>query len=32
MVAAGLIQAWLGVSAERRSLENVAPPLSAVGA
>ncbi len=32
MVAAGLIQAWLGVSAERRSLEDVAPPLSAAAA
>ena len=32
MVAAGLIQAWLGVSAERRSLEDVAPPLSAASA
>ena len=31
MVAAGLIAAWLGVNAERRALEDVAPPLSSVG-
>ncbi len=30
MVAAGLVAAWLGVRAERRSLEDIAPPLSAV--
>ncbi|HEX4259477.1 MAG TPA: MFS transporter [Acetobacteraceae bacterium] len=29
MVAAGIVQAVLGVQAERRSLETVAPPLSA---
>jgi MFS family permease len=28
MVVAGLIAAWLGIRAERRSLEEVAPPLS----
>ncbi len=28
MVAGGLTEAWLGVAAERRSLESVAPPLS----
>jgi MFS family permease len=28
MVAAALVAAWLGVSAERRPLEDVAPPLS----
>ena len=32
MVAAGLVAAWLGVNAERRALEDVAPPLSSVGA
>jgi hypothetical protein len=29
MVAAGLVEAWLGVSAEQESLEDVAEPLSA---
>jgi MFS family permease len=28
MVIAGLFEAWLGVSAERKSLEEIAPPLS----
>ena len=31
MLAAGLVAAWLGVNAERRALEDVAPPLSLVG-
>ena len=31
MVGAGAVAAWLGVNAERRALEDVAPPLSAVG-
>ena len=30
MVAAGAVAAWLAVNAERRALEDVAPPLSAV--
>ena len=30
MMAAGAVAAWLGVNAERRALEDVAPPLSAV--
>ena len=30
MVLAGAVEAWLGVSAERKSLEDVAPPLSSV--
>jgi MFS family permease len=30
MLAAAAIEAWLGVDAERKSLENVAPPLSAI--
>ncbi|HUB15603.1 MAG TPA: MFS transporter [Acetobacteraceae bacterium] len=30
MLAAGLVAAWLGVNAERRALEDVAPPLSSV--
>ena len=29
-LAAAAIEAWLGVDAERKSLENVAPPLSAI--
>jgi MFS family permease len=29
MIVGGLTEAWLGVAAERRSLESVAPPLSA---
>jgi MFS family permease len=28
MVFAGAVEIWLGVNAERQSLENVAPPLS----
>ncbi len=32
MVAGGLIEAWLGVASERRSLEDIAAPLSAVAA
>ena len=32
MLVAGGIEALLGVNAERRALEDVAPPLSAVGA
>jgi MFS family permease len=28
MVLAGLVEMWIGVNAERQSLENVAPPLS----
>ncbi len=31
MVAAGLVAAWLAVTAERRALEDVAPLLSSVG-
>lgn len=31
MVAAAVIAAWLGVDAERKSLEDVAPPLSTPG-
>jgi hypothetical protein len=30
MVAAGIVEAVLGLSAERRSLEDIAPPLSSV--
>jgi MFS family permease len=30
MIVAGLFEAWLGVSAERKPLEEVAPPLSSV--
>ncbi|HUN44617.1 MAG TPA: MFS transporter [Acetobacteraceae bacterium] len=30
MMGAGVVAAWLGVNAERRALEDVAPPLSAV--
>jgi MFS family permease len=30
MVFAGAVEIWLGVNAERQSLENVAPPLSRV--
>jgi hypothetical protein len=30
MVLAGAVEIWLGVNAERQSLENVAPPLSRV--
>jgi MFS family permease len=30
MIAAGLIEAWIGVDAERKSLEDVARPLSEV--
>mgnify|MGYP001051103500 CR=1 FL=1 len=29
MLAAAGVAAWLGVAAERRSLEDVAPPLTA---
>jgi MFS family permease len=32
MMVAGLVEAWLGVASERRSLEDVAPPLSAATA
>jgi MFS family permease len=32
MVVAGLVEAYLGVASERRALEDVAPPLSALGA
>jgi MFS family permease len=32
MLAAGGVEAWLGINAERRALEDVAPPLSAVRA
>jgi len=28
MVLAAVVEMWIGVSAERQSLENVAPPLS----
>ena len=31
MIAAGLIEAWIGVDAERKSLEDVARPLTEVG-
>ncbi len=31
MIVAGMFEAALGVSAERRSLEDIAPPLSSVG-
>jgi MFS family permease len=31
MVAGGLVAAWLGVDAERRSLEQIATPLTSVG-
>jgi MFS family permease len=31
MIGAALVEAWLGVRAEGKSLEQVAPPLSAVG-
>lgn len=31
MVVAAVVEAWLGVNAERQSLEDIAPPLSAVG-
>ena len=31
MVAGGLIQAWLGIDCQRRSLEDVAPPLCQSG-
>jgi MFS family permease len=30
MVVAGLVEAWLGVPAERKALEDIAPPLSSV--
>jgi len=30
MLAAAAIEAWLGVDAERTSLERIAPPLSVV--
>jgi hypothetical protein len=28
MLAAAVVEAWLGVDAERKSLERIAPPLS----
>jgi hypothetical protein len=31
MLFAALVEAWIGVAAERRPLEDVAPPLSRVG-
>ena len=31
MIIGGLTEAWLGVAAERRSLESVAAPLSSRG-
>jgi MFS family permease len=30
MIFGGIVEAWLGVPAERRSLEHVAPPLSSI--
>jgi MFS family permease len=30
MILGGLIEAWIGVAAERRSLENIATPLSSI--
>jgi MFS family permease len=30
MVGAGIVEAWFGINAERRALEDVAPPLSSV--
>ena len=30
MLAAAVIEAWLGVDAERKSLEHIAPPLSVI--
>jgi hypothetical protein len=30
MIIAGVVEMWIGVNAERQSLENVAPPLSQV--
>jgi len=29
MIAAGLVEAWLGIRAERKGLEELATPLSA---
>jgi hypothetical protein len=31
MILGALVEAWIGVSAERRSLEDVAAPLSSRG-
>jgi hypothetical protein len=31
MVAGGLVAAFLGVAAERKSLEDIAAPLAAIG-